>query len=223
MTSSNQREFKRRLGDGGMLFKGLVLAAGMSKRMGSFKPLMKVNEHTLIENSIHSLLEAQVEHIVLVVGYRGEEIEALFDQQKSIREKLTIVYNPYYEQSEMLDSVKIGLSYLDKCDGFFLLPGDMPAVSKNTFVQLKKAFKSGSIVFPTIENHRKHPPLIGDSYKDEILKYQSNQGLRGFWELKRENIVEIPVLDKGCDLDMDTKTQFDNLCRYMTQKGSYCL
>ena len=39
-----------------MKVNGLILAAGMSSRMGDFKPLMKINNKTMIERSIDSML-----------------------------------------------------------------------------------------------------------------------------------------------------------------------
>ena len=56
---------------------GLILAAGMSSRMGSFKPLMPLRGKTLIENSIDSMLLSGVSRVVVVLGYRGEEVERI--------------------------------------------------------------------------------------------------------------------------------------------------
>ena len=47
---------------------GLILAAGLSSRMGDFKPLMPLRGKTLIENSIDSLLLCGVDPIVVVLG-----------------------------------------------------------------------------------------------------------------------------------------------------------
>lgn len=56
---------------------GLILAAGLSRRMGEFKPLMRFGGKTLIECTVESMLCAGVSQVVLVLGYRGEEIEAI--------------------------------------------------------------------------------------------------------------------------------------------------
>ena len=107
-----------------MKINGLVLAAGMSSRMGKFKPLLEMNGRTMIEQSIESMLVSGVDKIVVVLGYRGEDIEAVLD--KAIyRSRIQIVYNENYETTEMLDSVKIGVQSIDDCDAFFLLPGDV--------------------------------------------------------------------------------------------------
>ncbi len=101
-----------------MKINGLVLAAGMSSRMGKFKPLLEMNGRTMIEQSIESMLVSGVDKIVVVLGYRGEDIEAVLD--KAIyRSRIQIVYNENYETTEMLDSVKIGVQSIDDCDASF--------------------------------------------------------------------------------------------------------
>lgn len=50
---------------------GLILAAGLSSRMGDFKPLMPLRGKTLIENTIDSLLLCGVAPIVVVLGPPG--------------------------------------------------------------------------------------------------------------------------------------------------------
>ena len=54
---------------------GLVVAAGISSRMGEFKPLMKLRGKTLIENSIDSILSGGAQSVAVVTGYRADELE----------------------------------------------------------------------------------------------------------------------------------------------------
>ena len=54
----------------------LILAAGMSRRMGSFKPLMEFQGETLIGRVVRSLREAGASPIFVVVGCRAGDIRA---------------------------------------------------------------------------------------------------------------------------------------------------
>lgn len=58
-----------------ILINGLIVAAGLSKRMGQFKPLMPLQGKTVIENAINSMLESGVHQVVIVLGYRADEVE----------------------------------------------------------------------------------------------------------------------------------------------------
>lgn len=188
---------------------GLVLAAGLSSRMGDFKPLMPLRDKTLIENTIDSLLLCGVNPVVVVLGYRGQEIEKIL-RSRYIGDVLTLVYNEEFSNTDMLTSIKIGLSSMPPCDSFFLLPGDMPVVAKETFLALYNARKGKkpAIIFPTLDGYRKHPPLINSRFISEILDYNGAEGLRGFWKLHEEAIVTVPVDDVGCWTDLDTFTQY---------------
>lgn len=202
-----------------MKISGLILAAGMSSRMGNFKPLLKINNKTMIEHSIDNMLAAGVEDIVLVLGYRGNEIEEVLKFHGYSNKKVQVIYNEKYDTTEMLDSVKIGLNKIRKCDAFFLLPGDMPAINPYTFLKiidkLRYSENKLKIVFPTIEGYKKHPPLISKAYIYDILNFESDGGLRELWKNFQSNILTIPVDDTGCTIDVDTKIQYKEVCNYM--------
>lgn len=188
---------------------GLILAAGCSKRMGDFKPLMPLCGKTLIENTIDSMLLCGISPITVVLGHRGRDIEAIV-KSRYLGTGLTMVYNNDYAATDMLTSIKIGLSAMPPCDAFFLLPGDMPVVAKETFLAVYRAMPElgSAITFPTLKGYRKHPPLIDAAFIPEILRYDGINGLRGFWELHADSIVTVAVDDVGCWTDLDTFTQY---------------
>lgn len=188
---------------------GLILAAGLSSRMGDFKPLMPLRGKTLIENTVDSLLLCGAAPVVVVLGYRGAEIEMVL-KSRYLDGALTLVYNCDYATTDMLTSIKIGLDAMPPCDAFFLLPGDMPVVKKETFLAVARATpeREARIVFPTLEGYRKHPPLIDSRWIPKIRNYDGVQGLRGFWKLHEDAIVTVPVDDVGCWTDLDTFAQY---------------
>lgn len=206
------RGVRRRIG-------GLILAAGLSSRMGDFKPLMPLRGKTLIENTIDSMLLCGINSVTVVVGYRGSEVERIL-RSRYFGDTVTVVYNRDYAVTDMLTSVKIGLAAMPPCDAFFLLPGDMPVVSKETFLAVARAMprSGGSIVFPTLEGYRKHPSLIADCYIPLILSYNGTEGMRGFWKLHKGAIITVPVDDIGCWTDIDTFAQYTRCVqRYQAQ------
>ncbi|MFL6229050.1 MAG: NTP transferase domain-containing protein, partial [Pyrinomonadaceae bacterium] len=52
----------------------ILLAAGRSRRMGAFKPLLPFGATTVIESCINNLRGAGVAEIVVVLGHRAEEL-----------------------------------------------------------------------------------------------------------------------------------------------------
>ncbi|MCB7320606.1 nucleotidyltransferase family protein [Lacrimispora sp. 210928-DFI.3.58] len=189
---------------------GLILAAGLSSRMGAFKPLLPFGSKTLIEASIDSMLSAHVRQVIVVLGFRGPELEAVL--KKRYGSEVICAWNLQYGSTDMLESVKCGLRAMPECQSFFLLPGDMPVVSRSTFSHLLNARpKQGSfLLFPTLEGHPKHPPLIHKSLIPHILEYQGEGGLRRIWTQYEAISRYVPVDDPGVWIDLDTRSEYES-------------
>ena len=188
---------------------GLILAAGLSSRMGDFKPLMPFKGKALIESTIDSMLAAGVKQIVIVLGYRGNDIESIL--RLHYGKEIIYTRNPHYETTDMLTSIKYGLRAMPRCKAFFLLPGDMPVVKKSTFLKLLKARPAGrpSVLFPTLGEYRKHPPLIDYRFRDIILEFEGEGGLRQIWKQQEASIIQVPVDDDGVWVDLDTREDYE--------------
>lgn len=188
---------------------GLILSAGLSSRMGDFKPLMPFKGKTMIESTIDSMLAAGVKQIVIVLGYRGNDIESIL--RLHYGREIIYTYNPHYETTDMLTSIKYGLRAMPHCKSFFLLPGDMPVVKKSTFTKLLKARPADrpAVLFPTLGGYRKHPPLIDCIFGDIILEFKGEGGLRQIWKKQENSIIHVPVDDEGVWIDLDTREDYE--------------
>ena len=199
-----------------MEINGIILAAGLSSRMKEFKPLLKLKEKTIIEHTVDSMFNAGVNQVIVVLGYRAEEVETLL-RTKYDDSRLLFIRNEKYAETDMLTSVKIGISALNTCDAFYLLPGDMPAIDSKTFLAVQEVMRStnAAIAFPTIEGQRKHPPLISWKCIDYILKFDKEGGLRELWKQFENQIATVAVEDYGCTIDVDIKADYDKLVYYI--------
>lgn len=202
-----------------MKINGLILTAGLSSRMGGFKPLMQLEGKTMIEHSIDSMLDAGVDVVTVVLGYRAKEVAALIESRYD-SSFVKLAYNTEYDKTDMLASVKIGIRSLPACDAFFLLPGDMPAVGKKTFCALSAVMMQTNalVVFPTIDGHRKHPPLISGAFMESILAFEGEGGLQAIWRQYDKEMASVPVEDTGCQIDADTMEDYSRLVQYMQNK-----
>lgn len=198
----------------------MILAAGLSSRMEAFKPLLKLKTKTMIEHSIDSMLHAGVSQVVVVLGHRADELECLLKVRYDPT-RLTFIRNRHYAERDMLASVKIGISALPICEAFYLLPGDMPAIHRSTFLVLQEAMAKtkAMVAFPTIGGQRKHPPLISWKCIKHILGFECEGGLREVWKQFENDVITVPVEDCGCVLDADTQADYNRLIDYMENSG----
>lgn len=189
---------------------GLILAAGLSSRMGDFKPLLPFGTKTVIEAAIDSMLAAGISRVVVVLGFCGSKIEAVLKNQYG--SEVCYAWNHRYADTDMLESIKCGLQKMPECQSFFLLPGDMPTVKKSTFDTLlaSRPDTQPFLLFPSLEGRQKHPPLIHASFIPAILGYNGAGGLRQLWTQYPEYIRNIPVDDPGVWIDLDTRQEYEH-------------
>lgn len=183
----------------------VIPAAGLSSRMGAFKPLLPFGSSTVIEASVKNALSV-ADYAVVVLGKRGKELRNLLEEQFS--EKLIFVENPDYAATDMLTSVRIALGELDGCNAFFITPADMPMISPSVYQALADSFNvdDDEILIPVMNTSRGHPPLISAHLIPGILAYDGTDGLRGFYRGHR--IRELDVSNAGVLKDIDTPEQY---------------
>jgi 1L-myo-inositol 1-phosphate cytidylyltransferase len=84
-----------------MIKQGVILASGLGSRLNSEgknepKPLMPIGGTALIERVINLMYRAGIENIVLVLGYRSEQIEKYVKDRNY--QGISIVINPEYNK-----------------------------------------------------------------------------------------------------------------------------
>ena len=132
------------------------------------------------------------------------------------------IWNPNYENGSILTSIKTGLPKLKDFDYVFIQLVDLPCILPETYLKLwETMLASGKkAVIPTVDKRRGHPVLIDMSLLPEILSYENaagGGGLRGFWKQLGDEFLEVPVTDRGCIMDTDTKDQLREAERYLKQ------
>jgi len=86
------------------VISAVVLAAGLSTRMGRLKLLLPYGEYTVIEQVVSVLLSSPVDEVLVVTGHERAAVEAAL-----ARWPVRTVFNPDYAVGEMLSSAQVGL------------------------------------------------------------------------------------------------------------------
>ena len=109
--------------------QALILAAGMGKRLGKYtsdntKCMLNINGKTLIERTIEALLDAGVKKLIVVVGYKGQNVKNfLLHDCKNPRIKemeLLFIDNPIYDKTNNIYSLFLAIDELAKNDTILL-------------------------------------------------------------------------------------------------------
>ncbi|MHC4145771.1 MAG: nucleotidyltransferase family protein [Planctomycetota bacterium] len=178
----------------------VVLAAGLSRRMGVQKLLLPFGGKTVIAHIVDQILASAVDEVYVVVGHQARRVRReLYDRHVSI------VNNPDYE-SGMLSSVRCGLRALPRrCRTVLVALGDQPSITSKLVDEMLQSFTSAekSILVPFHDGRRGHPVLFSESYRDQILTHYDNVGLRGLLHAHPDEVFELAVSTSAVLSDMD--------------------
>jgi molybdenum cofactor cytidylyltransferase len=187
------------------MLSAILLAAGESKRMGEPKQLLPFGQSTLLEQTIDNLLNSAVDEIIVVMGYKAEEMI------KTIAAKpVKIVVNPNYTQG-MSTSIIAGLSRVDsQAQAVMLALGDQPLVDSQTINRLIEEFyhHNKGIAIPTYRGMRGHPIIFAIKYKQKLLGLKGDIGGREIIKHRPDDVLEVAVDSKSVITDIDTREDY---------------
>ena len=180
----------------------IVLAAGLSTRMGSNKLLAEVDGKPLIRHAVEAALGSAASPVVVVTGPAGEKIRQAVSPLAPL-----FVDNPDYSKG-LSASLKCGLKSLPTdCDGAVVLLGDMPSVSAGLIDRLIASFDPGgdrAICVATRHGKRGNPVLWARRFFPEMLAIEGDVGGRQLIGQNAELVCEVEASDDAPLTDIDT-------------------
>ena len=178
----------------------IVLAAGQSRRMGHFKPLLPFGDRTVVDCCIDNLRCGGAESVVVVVGHNAVDLK-----QHLKASDVIFALNPAPD-SAMSVSVVCGVRELPStAKAILITPVDHPAVSPTVVARIIDSWQEGArMVVPTWEGRGGHPILIDASLRDELLKLDPDRGLRRLFESNPNSVRRLAVDSPYIARDMDT-------------------
>ncbi|RPH51128.1 MAG: HD domain-containing protein [Desulfobacteraceae bacterium] len=204
-------------------FTAIILSAGLSSRIGDFKPLLPLGGKLLLEHVIDLYRSAGIKDIRVVTGFRAADVTVIAG-----RRGVKPIFNPDFAQG-MFSSVIAGVSdLLEDCDGFFINPVDIPLVRRRTLMDLQNSFKTGkrSVYYPAFLGTRGHPPLISGMLVNALKTATGQGGLREFLKEYESDATDVPVVDqfilKDIDMPADYAWALDRMDRYDIPSEAEC-
>ena len=195
-----------------MQIGAVIVAAGMSSRMGDFKPMLNIGSISIAQRIVATFHQAGVTKIAVVTGYNAPLLERHLSNSG-----LVFLRNEDYASTQMFDSAKIGLAYLrDKCERSLFTPVDIPLFTAMTVTEL---IESGAeLCCPVCEGRTGHPLLIASSLVDAILADSGEGGLQGAIARCGAEMLQIPVEDPGVLHDADTPADYKALLQFHNEQ-----
>ena len=149
----------------------IILAAGMSSRMGILKPFLKWDNHkTFLEKIIETYYSFSFEASQINLVLNPEGYKFIQTELPEIAEYAEIFINDHPERGRF-SSLKLGLQNLSKSSSCYIQNVDNPFVTDELLESMDKLTKPDSYVVPVYQGKGGHPVLIGANIITQLLSY----------------------------------------------------
>lgn len=184
---------------------GIVLAAGLGRRIGGPKALLSLDGRTFLERAVRAFTEAGLEVVVVV----NPVVDAAVPKG-ALSARLVVNPDPD-QQNGMFGSVRLGVCEALKLGarGALLLPVDLPLVTSEDVRAVVTRLNAGAaVVVATHAGRRGHPIGISRAVMDEVVTDPSTTTLRDIVRKDPARVVEVPV-SVGAITGVNTREDLD--------------
>lgn len=188
----------------------IILAAGLSRRMGENKLLLEYKGKIIIDWVIEHVKNSIADDVFVVSS------ELTIDHlRKWENEGVAIIENKRY-QSGMTSSIQAGLK-ASESDGYMICLGDQPLIKPDTYSEIitkfKETYESNKkvIEIPCYGGERGNPVIFSSLYKDQIMIHSEPDGCRAIVQRYSNEIDKVDLFDPTILIDIDTKMDYEKL------------
>lgn len=185
-----------------MKISGIIMAAGLSKRMGTNKLFLDFKGQDLYKGIFDLVEELNLDQVVLVSSYE----EILADGKKR---RFKTIYNPDNQEGKAA-SIRLGVEGADPEASLMFFVADQPLLRLETCQDLIKAYKEKeAITFPRTDSRRGSPVIFPKKYRGDLLALKGDQG--GMLLVQGQETNQVLIQDESELWDIDTHHQYQDL------------
>ncbi len=188
-----------------MKIGAIILAAGLSSRMGQNKMLMPFNGEAMLLHAVKACAAAGLEKPIISIGHQAAEVSVVL---------IGVNYQPV-----LVEDYKFGIAHSLRAavkhipadwDACFVCLGDMPDVSATLLRELAISAKSDRIMVPTYNGKSGNPVLWGRNYFPELINLSGDSGGRQLFKRLFDAITFVDVPDEAVLRDFDTPSDIES-------------
>jgi ygfJ family molybdenum hydroxylase accessory protein len=182
----------------------IILASGLSKRMGQNKLLMDFKGKKMYQHCINSVKKCDIRQKIVVSAY-----DEILDYARDMGDFILVKNeNQALGQSQ---SIKMGIATAKPCLGIVFLPSDMPFITDVFLNKLCDFFMKDTsyIVVPRFEGKNSMPTIFPFSLYDELSNISGDIGGREIIKANLSKLRYFDVSDGNILQDIDTIEDFE--------------
>lgn len=187
----------------------IILAAGMSRRLGSPKQLLPYRGKSLLQHAVKTALQTTMRPVVVVVGANSNEVKKEIHGMD-----LEIVENDRWQEG-MASSLRCGLDAVQKMpanmDAVIFMVCDQPYVTESLLESLVQAQRESGLPIAACSYSDKvgTPALFHKTFFPELMELKGDTGAGKLIKQYDEQVAKVDF-PKG-SIDIDTIKDYESL------------
>ncbi len=196
------------------MISGLILAAGMSTRMGSPKPLLDWGGESLIAYQVKQLVAGGCDEVVVVLGHAADRVHRTISHLPC-----RVMLNPRYHVGRS-GSLRIGAKAVDReADPILVIGVDQPRPAAFLSRLLKAHHSPAVATRPTVNGSHGHPIVVAGGLRESMMTVPDDQeGIRAILRSENGKIVDLEC-DDTCLVDINTPSDYEEAKRRLGNSG----
>ncbi len=185
----------------------IILAAGLSRRMGERnKLLLPINGVPMIRHMVELYRAATKDPVLVVTGHEAKAVAACLagcDVQ--------LIYNPDFADGQQT-SVACGLRAAEDAAHILIGLGDQPSLTSDDLLSLLRAHEAADperISIPKVGEQRGNPIVVPGNLRERVLADPNSPGCRAFTRNHPEHVQFHALSAPGFYADVDTPDGYD--------------
>ncbi|UTF50503.1 nucleotidyltransferase family protein [Desulfomicrobium sp. ZS1] len=186
-----------------MTVRGVILAAGLGRRMGTVKQLLPFRGRPLLQHVIDAARASRLENLLLILGHAHDQVLPQLDTHG-----LEVIVNRDFAAGQST-SVRAGLEHRADADGIMYLLGDQPLLNADTINTLIDCFlrERPWAAVPVHHGQPGNPVIIGRPLMADLAALCGDIGARRL--LRQSQFVRrVEVDDSAILRDVDTMEDY---------------
>ncbi|WP_417410953.1 nucleotidyltransferase family protein [Hoeflea sp.] len=180
----------------------IVLAAGLSRRMGDVnKLLIEINGVPMIRATVSACAAVCDAPVTVVTGHQAPDIE-----QALVGLPVRFAHNPDFASGQA-SSVVAGLQAVPEAKTTLVVLGDQPLLDRTALewlLEMHRASDQTRITIPVNGAERGNPLVIPLALKAALLADKTNPGCRNFTRDNPDKVHRVETQDPAFFKDLDT-------------------
>jgi molybdenum cofactor cytidylyltransferase len=200
------------------MLSAIVLAAGMSTRMGQNKLLLGFKDKPLIAHAVDTLLASEIDEVIVVLGHEADKV-----QEKLRGKQVRLIQNPDYREG-LSTSVRAGVNAVSsQAAGIMVYLADQPLLEPADANRILRAFTHAkevgkSIVVPFFDGQRGNPVLLDSLYREAILGVVGDVGCKGVIRRYPDQVFVVEMENDHVVRDVDNMEEYEGVLSSMIRK-----